>query len=207
MKVPLLKASFVGDKKNLRNTIDALKKTASFHVTEYKKVSRNDDAIDINAYDMLSAKKKTLENACNFAKVSPARTGIEYSQLEEFAGYENDAMKIAADLEKLQSDFAAMEATIEKNKAALKDLRDYLSLPVAFDMLTPTKSVSILCGTMPTVKFEQFKNDFDFSKMTMEPYPATKGYVCIVLTTHREDAAIAEVIHNYDFIPCRFSYD
>ena len=207
MKIPLLKASFVGSRQNLRVAIDALKKTASFHVVEYKKIARNDDAIDLNAYDALVAKKRALESACNFAQIGTARTGIEYTQLETFAEKETEAMQIATDLEKLAAEFITWELTIEKNKTALKELRDYMNLPVAFDMLTPTKSVSILCGVMPTHKYEQFKNDFDFSKMKAEAYPATKGYVCIVLTSHREDAAIADVIHNYDFIPCHFNYD
>ena len=64
MKVNLLKASFIGNKKNLRTIINALKGTASFQMTTYKGITRQD--IDNENYEKLVGIKKQFESALEF---------------------------------------------------------------------------------------------------------------------------------------------
>jgi len=202
MKVPLLKASFAGNKKDLNRVIKGLKETASFQKTIYKKADRTEQAIDCDEYDRFVNLEKRLKNALNFAK-------IKDFDATDFvnAPPHDEVIEIVKKLELLQGDLLHIENTLKYNEDTIRELHEYANLPIPFNMVESTRSVSILCGVMPVKKFGQFERDFNNQNFHIESFPSGKTNRVVVVTSHKDHSAIADVIHSYDFIPCRFTFD
>jgi len=207
MRIPLLKASFIGGKKNLRGVIETLKGSSAFQMTVFKKV--NPDAVGQynNEYDQLMLEQRRLKNVIEFAKVRGGKSAIEYGDLKAFAQYRDEATTIVEDLEQKQAKINQIKTEIDNNVKTVQELKSYWNLPIPFNMLAGTKSVFILCGIMPNNKFEQYRRDFASSKIAVQGWESAKSKKCVVVTCHRDDAPIAEVIHQYDFQPCHFEFD
>ena len=197
MKVPLVKASFMGARGDLNKVIQALKTTAAFQKTFYKKAERTDDAINCDEYDRLVNLQKRIESVCKFANI----------KCDDETMSTTDVYDVIKKLEQLQGELHHIESTIKYNEDTIRELGDYVELPVPFNMLQSTKSITILCGIMPIRKFGQFERDFAHTKMNIQSFPSGKTSKCIVITAHNDDAAILDVIHSYEFIPCRFTYE
>jgi len=202
MKVPLAKASFVGARGDLNKVIQALKTTASFQKTIYKKADRSEGAINNDEYDRLMNLQRRIKNVIDFAKVNCGTVdcdGVCKSEVE--------VMPVIKRVEQLQHEFHHIENTIKYNEDTIRELKEYIHLPVAFNMLESTKSVIILCGIMPIKKYGQFVRDFSQIKFNLQTFPSGKTNKCVVITCHRDEQEISDVIHSYDFIPCRFKFD
>jgi len=218
MKVPLLKTSFVGRRGELKSVIETLKSTAAFEMTFFKRTAAEIADEVREDYDRLLALQKKVQAAIAFAlkcdkelKIKNSawntRNLIDYKELKVYAEYEHDAMEIVKHLEDLQAHLAYLKTTIAGNEQTIKDLRAYRELPVAFDLLQGLNSTFMLCGILPRKQFERFKSDFDLSKFSIYDVPSGKDKICAVITCHREDAPLAEVIHEYDFEVCKFEFD
>jgi len=48
--------------------------------------------------------------------------------------------------------------------------------------------------------------DFGSTKINIQCFPSGKTNRVVVVTAHRDDAEIANVIHSYDFVPCRYIF-
>jgi len=208
MKVPLLKASFMGQKNALKSIIETLKATGSFEMTVFKRAQNDIPESERENYDDLLALQKRLKHALAFAKVKDnlAKTALSYDGLKTYAQYQQDAIAIVRDLEHVQTATTQIKSTITQNKETIKQLKAYWNLPVAFSDLQSTRGAHILCGIMSTTNLQRFLGDFDLSKMSIESFPSGKNDKCVVLTCHRSDAKIADVIHDFGFEPCPFSF-
>ena len=202
MKVPLLKANFIGSRDDLNKVIQALKTTGAFQITKYKKTERHDEAIDRDKYDKLMTLQKRLKSACAFAHINTEDNDTETKEQNE-----QGTMAIVKKFEQLQHELHHIENTIKYNEDTIRGLKEYINLPVQFSMLESTKSINIICGIMPIKKFGQFVRDFSHLKLNIQSFPSGKTNKCVVITSHNDDKSIADVIHSYDFIPCRFAYD
>ena len=220
MKVPLLKTSFVGRRSELKKVIETLKSTAAFEMTFFKRAAHEiaDEARE--DYDRLLALQKKVQAAITFAlkcdkelKIKNSawntRNLIEYKDLKVYAEYENDALEIVKHIEDLQAHLGYLKTTITQNEQTIKDLRAYHELPVAFNLLQSTNSAFFLCGIIPHKSLERFKSDFDLSKFSINEVPSGKDnrMRCVVISCHREDAPLAEVIYDFDFEMCKFDFD
>jgi|GEM_PF-1928226 len=207
MKIELARANFVGAKENLSEVIEILKSTGSFQLTQYAKADGHDEMIDVEKLDNYTSLLRRIEHACKIGNVDSKKTSVEYEDLKKFADNERASMTIIKDLEQKEKELAHIDGEIQKNKNAIRELKNYFELPVAFSKLKGSKYTTTICGIMPNKKFEQFKRDFDFAKLDAQNYKSGKYNQVVVLTAHIDDTEIAEVIHTYDFVPCRFSYD
>ena len=218
MKVPLLKTSFVGRKGELKSVIETLKSTAAFEMTFFKRAAHEISDEVREDYDKLLALQKRVQAAITFAlkcdkelKVKNSawntRNVIDYKDLKVYAEYEQDALEIVKYIEDLYAHLGYLKTTLAQNEQTIKDLRAYLELPVAFNLLQGTNSTFMLCGILPNRQLERFKSDFDLSKFSVYDVPSGKDKKCVVVTCHREDAPHAEVIHDYNLEVCKFEFD
>ncbi|MDR0461981.1 MAG: hypothetical protein LBG88_01445 [Christensenellaceae bacterium] len=206
MRIPFVKASFIGSKTDLRSVINALKGTASFQMTAYEKLEKTNT--DNERYEELVGLKKRLETALDIAKPdNKMRAETSYTELNNFSQYQQDAMRVVTQLEELQLQINHAHTTLVRNLEMIRGLGDYVNLPVAFSLLESGAYTQILCGILPTVKYQKLARDFAHANMNMQTFPSGKMNQIVIITTHRDDAQIAEVIHSYDFIPCPYNFD
>jgi len=219
MKIPLVKASFIGAKNDLKRVLELLKSTAAFQMTFFKRAQGEVATADRDNHDRLLGIQSRLKHMISFAqdvekqlkiKNSAWRTNtmINYDDINAFAEYHNDAMDIIAELEKVQGELNHIKNTIAYNTATVDGLKPYLALDVPFSELNiDTNSVRILCGLVPKQGLAKFSSEFDLSKMPMLSVQSIDNKVCVVITAHHEDAKIAEMIYEYGFEVCKFDFD
>jgi V/A-type H+-transporting ATPase subunit I len=204
VRIAFSKASFIGSKSDLKSVLETLKSLACFEMTKYEKFVSTDN----EKYNELLAVKKRIENAIDISGILlEGREQVEYSELEKFAEYKDQALTVVAAIEELQLQINQSITKIQKNNDALRGLKDYINLPVAFSKVQSSVYTEIFCGIMPTVKYHKFLRDFSHTDMNILAYPCGKVNQIVVVTTHKADSAVANVIHSYDFVPCSFSYD
>ena len=206
MRVPVMRANFVGNKSNLNDAISILKSTGAFHMTHYKKGLRHEEAVNQDKYEKFGAIKRRLEHAINLAKVRPTKTEIEPDDLKAFAGYEHNALEIVKELEDTEREINQIDQKITQNRETIRGLREYYGLPVPFSTFENTQYVVNYCGIMPTLKLELFLRDVNTENMNVETYPYGKYKKIVILTAHKDDAPVAEVIFSYDFEPCKYKF-
>jgi V/A-type H+-transporting ATPase subunit I len=207
MRIELVRANFVGAKESLSEVLDLLKSTGSFQMTRYQKVAHNDEMIDQEKFDNYTVLLRRLERACVLGKVKAGdKTEVGYYDFKKFGTTERLAMDIVKKIEQDEHEIAHLDGEIQKHKNAIRDIKEYFNLPVAFDKIKDTSYTKVHLGIMPTKKLEQFMRDFDLKKMGIKNYKSGKFNQIVILTSHKDDAEIAEVIHAYNFVNCRFAY-
>jgi V/A-type H+-transporting ATPase subunit I len=213
MLAKMKKVSLIGDRKELKNTVELLKAYGEFQITFYKNGGVELHPADDAARAKMTNELNSIRNMLAFAKACDDKTikrnwdsvtVLPYSEIKKAAKKEKEVINFTNSLERLQIELNDARARLTKNCEMISGLSRYTELPIAMSLLKNTKHTFTLCGIIAETEFARYKNDIDTSDWTIETYPVKKDCTCVVISGDIEQLSIADAIYNYGFTECQY---
>jgi len=230
MIIPMKKVSIRGPRVELKNTIDVLKSSSAFEMSNLRRTQAEVDTVDARKEtlsDSLARTKTALDfiktslqeiasdsNDATVKKQARIRTAVlntihevAYTELKSIVEAEARAIEIINTIEATSAKHFEIGNTLKRNKAAIKELAQYHALDTPFNALVDTEHTFVLAGVITSENFEQFKSDYDLSHIKYMEYPSTGKKITAILIGHKEDLVVAREIFSYGFERCKLNYN
>ncbi|MCL2570558.1 MAG: V-type ATP synthase subunit I [Firmicutes bacterium] len=205
--------SIVGQKNELYDTIETLKKTFAFDVTAFKKNKTELESEDIKTRDSHVSNTARIKSALSLVKKArkkdvPVSFGaIAYTELKDMRAKEDEVTAILADMESKTARMREIKDAITKNQESIKELGPYVNLPAKFSVIKGGKNHVVLCGIISNTNLARYKTSNDVGNITITEYPSGTSKTCVVLVAHKDSLDTVNTINSYRLEKCKFNFD
>jgi V/A-type H+-transporting ATPase subunit I len=233
MILRMKKISVKGQKKDLRNVIDALKSTGVFElggkrVRQEHAHEKHDELeamlgrikglLDFTSkaeVEVIAATKKAKKNNGKTKTLQPVKSkddfvtpsSIEYKELKAISTREGEILTLIGRVEDLSAKYYETKAEIARNSVAAEELRPYKNLNVALNTMHDTEHAFVLAGIIGKDDLARFRSDYDLEDIYIEEFTSSGDNTCVVFIGHNDDEPIVHTIYDYGFERCKFNFN
>lgn len=202
------KINIEGPKSDLRNVVDTLKSTGAFELNIHNSNKETVDEASTERGLNLSNIRGRIKAVLDILSQKPidATREIKYDEFKKVAQQEQTVITAVEKIEGLRDKQFELKAEIENTHTTIEELKPYLNLNIAFNILHDTKSAFVLTGLINTEQFEKFKSDYYLDNFTVSQCLSTNGRTCVVYVGMKTDEPIIRMIYDYGFERCKFNF-
>ena len=150
-------------------------------VIDFEKKCRKDFSLALKKHKTIINKNQIYEHAV--AQFDSSRLKIknddvyeiDYYELKELVNRETEIFALIEQMEGLNEKLVETQNLINRNEALIAELKPYINLNVAFNLLHDTNRAFVLAGLMPEEKYLKFKSEFSLDTIITRDYISTEN--------------------------------